>query len=72
MGSEMCIRDSSDSDYAGDTVERKSTSGYIFVVAGGAISWKSKKQAVVATSSCEAEYLAAVQLPKNPYGYHAC
>ena len=47
-----------DSDYAGDTAERKSTSGYIFLLAGGAISWKSKKQSIVATSSCEAEYVA--------------
>ncbi len=48
----------SDSDYAGCPVQRKSTSGFIFLLAGGAISWKSKKQSVVATSSCEAEYVA--------------
>ena len=55
----------SDSDYAGDTVQRISTSGYIFVLAGGAISWKSKKQAVVATSSCEAEYIACCAATKE-------
>lgn len=48
----------SDSDYAGCRVSRKSTSGYVFLLAGAAISWKSKKQSVVATSSCEAEYVA--------------
>ena len=37
-----------DSDYAGDG--RKSTSGYIFILVGGAISWKSSKQTV--TTSC--------------------
>ena len=32
--------------------------GYIFVMGGGAISWASRKQTVVATSTCEAEYIA--------------
>ena len=39
-------------------MERKSTSGYIFLLERGAISWKSKKQSIVATSSFEAEYVA--------------
>jgi Reverse transcriptase (RNA-dependent DNA polymerase) len=46
-----------DSDWGGDTATRKSTSGYIFCLAGGAISWSSKKQAVVALSSTESEYV---------------
>lgn len=37
---------------------RKSTSGYFFMLGGGAISWASRKQTVVATSTCEAEYIA--------------
>ena len=49
----------SDSDFAGCKAKRKSTSGYVFLLAGGAISWKSKKQSAVATSSCEAEYIAS-------------
>ena len=48
----------SDSDYAGCKESRKSTSAYIFLIAGGAVSWKSKKQTCIATSSCEAEYIA--------------
>ncbi len=36
----------------------KSTSGYVFLAAGGAITWRSKKQTVVALSSTEAEYVA--------------
>ena len=55
----------SDSDYAGCTTERKSTSGYVFILAGGAISWKSKKQSLVATSSCEAEYIASCAAAKE-------
>ena len=50
----------SDSDYGGTVVKegRKSTSGYIFFVAGGPVSWSCKRQSVVATSSTEAEYIA--------------
>ena len=43
-----------DSDYAGD--DRKSTSGYIFTLAGGAISWKSSKQTVTTSSIMYAEF----------------
>ena len=52
------IRVYSDADWAGDVVERKSTSGYTVMMAGGALSWKSKKQSVVALSTAEAEYVA--------------
>jgi hypothetical protein len=48
-----------DSDWANDPDDRKSVSGYVFLRAGGPISWKSKAQRSVALSSCEAEYLAA-------------
>lgn len=47
-----------DSDWASDSEDRKSVSGYIFKVFGCTISWSSKKQTVVATSSSEAEYIA--------------
>lgn len=47
-----------DSDWAGCKLDRKSTSGFIFIIAGGAVSWKSKKQSVVKTSTVEAEYMA--------------
>jgi hypothetical protein len=48
----------SDADWAGDTSDRKSTSGYIFQLGNTTISWGSKKQASVALSTCEAEYIA--------------
>lgn len=48
-----------DSDYAGDIDDRKSTSGYVFLLGTGAISWSSKKQPVVTLSTTEAEFIAA-------------
>lgn len=48
-----------DSDYAGDLTDRRSTSGYVFSLSGGAVSWSSKKQPVVILSTTEAEYIAA-------------
>ena len=47
-----------DSDWAGDTNDRKSTSGYIFTYDGSTISWGCKKQTCVSLSSSEAEYVA--------------
>ena len=48
----------SDSDWAGDLDDRKSTSGYVFLLSGAAVSWRSKKQSCVALSTAEAEYMA--------------
>ena len=48
-----------DSDYAGDMDDQKSTSGYAFLLSSGAISWGSKKQPIVTLSTTEAEFVAA-------------
>lgn len=48
-----------DSDYAGDLDDRKSTSGYVFMMSSAAISWCSKKQPIVTLSTTEAEFVAA-------------
>ena len=48
-----------DSDYAGDSDDRRSTSGYVFLLGSGAISWASKKQPIVTLSTTEAEFVAA-------------
>ena len=47
-----------DSDFAGCVDTRKSTFGYLYLLAGGAISWKSAKQTFIATSTMEAEFVA--------------
>ncbi|KAL0543454.1 hypothetical protein IC582_018550 [Cucumis melo] len=47
-----------DSDWAGSVIDRKSTSGYCTFVWGNLVTWRSKKQSVVARSSAEAEYRA--------------
>ena len=56
-GSSSCVG-YTDADWAGDVDDRKSTSGYVFLLSGGAISWKSQKQKCVALSTAEAEYVA--------------
>eukprot|EP00253_Pinus_taeda_P019228 PITA_19228 len=48
-----------DSDWARSVDDRKSTSGYVFHMGSGAISWASKKLSIVALSIAEAEYVAA-------------
>ena len=48
----------SDADWASDVGDRKSTSGYVFLLGGTAISWRSGKQTCVALSTAEAEYVA--------------
>ncbi|RDX79163.1 hypothetical protein CR513_40444, partial [Mucuna pruriens] len=56
-----CIEAYSDLDWCVDKVERKSISGYLFKYLDAPISWCSKKQSVVALSSCEAEYIGSIE-----------
>jgi hypothetical protein len=49
----------SDSDFAGDVEDRKSTTGVGYFVGSSLVTWASQKQRIVALSSCEAEYVAA-------------
>ena len=64
-GSEFIVNGYVDSDFAGDLDKRKSTTGYVFTLAGGAVSWLSKLQTVIALSTTEAEYMAATQACKE-------
>lgn len=61
----LTIEGYSDSDWAGDKDSRKSTSGYIFMLNGGPVSWCSKRQPTVALSSTEAEYIALTLAAKE-------
>lgn len=49
----------SDSDWAGDIDDRKSTTGFVFFMGDTAFTWMSKKQPIVTLSTCEAEYVIA-------------
>lgn len=55
---ELQVECYTDASYKQDMDDLKSTSGYIFMLAGGAISWKTSKQGLTATSTFQAEYIA--------------
>ena len=54
-----------DSDYSGCPEDFKSTSGCIFMLAEGAVSWKSVKQTLTATSTMEAEYVPCYEATRQ-------
>ena len=51
----------SDADFAGYVDSRKSTSGYIFKLANGVVSWRSAKQTLTTTSTMEAEFVSCFE-----------
>ena len=54
-----------DAAHANDLRNRRSTTGYVFTLCGAAISYRTKTQSITATSSTEAEFLAAVLAAKH-------
>ena len=54
-----------DSDFQSYKNVRKSTSGFVFTLGGGATSWRSVKQSCIADSTTEAEYVAALEATKE-------
>ncbi|XP_059281019.1 secreted RxLR effector protein 161-like [Lycium ferocissimum] len=54
-----------DSDFVGDLDRRRSTTGYIFTLAGSAISWKATLQSIVVLSTTEVKYMAAAEAAKE-------
>jgi hypothetical protein len=54
-----------DVDWAGDLEDRRFTTGFVFMIGGGAISWNSKRQPTIALSTTKAEYMANTQATKE-------
>ncbi|GMP46000.1 hypothetical protein CsSME_00014322 [Camellia sinensis var. sinensis] len=59
-----------DSDYAGDLDKCRSTTGYLFTLAKGPVSWRSTLQSTVALSTTEAEYMAVTKAFKEAIWLH--
>jgi hypothetical protein len=60
-----------DSDYGGCRDTWRLTSGYVFIMAGGAVSWSSKRQATIALSTVEAEYVAMSRCAQQMVWMHS-
>jgi hypothetical protein len=56
---ELAVKGYVDASFDTDPDDSKSQSGYVFILNGGAVSWRSSKQSVIAASTTEAEYVAA-------------
>ncbi|KAM1818334.1 hypothetical protein ACFX11_000139 [Malus domestica] len=65
--SELQVEGYTDADFQSDVDDRSSNSGYVFTLNGGAVSWKSKKQSLIADSTTEAEYVATAEAGKEAF-----
>ena len=54
-----------ESNFQSDIESKKSTSGYVFILGGGAVSWRSVKQSSIVDSTMEAEYIATSKATKE-------
>jgi hypothetical protein len=64
-GKDVSLRGYCDADWGGDANERASTTGYVFFVGVGAVSWNHKRQPTIVLSTTEAEYMATSQCTKH-------
>ncbi|KAG3126104.1 hypothetical protein PI126_g22469 [Phytophthora idaei] len=64
-GTAANVRCYSDADYANDSVDRRSISGYVNTLDGNVMSYASRKQEINALSTCEAEYVAMSEATKD-------
>jgi hypothetical protein len=65
QGGEIELIGYCDADWGGNLTDRKSTTGYCTMMNGNLVSWQSKKQATVALSSAEAQYMAISDVAKE-------
>jgi hypothetical protein len=64
---ELVVKGYCDASFGTDPDDRKSQTGYVFSLNGGAVSWKSCKQSCIAQSTMEAEYMAASEAANEGY-----
>ena len=62
---ELVVNGYTDASFQTDKDDYRSQSGFVFILNGGAVSWKSSKQETVADSTTEAEYIAASEAAKE-------
>ena len=62
---DLSVKVYTDSNYVGDLDKWRSTSGYVFMLAGGAVSWRSRLQNCITQSTTEAEYVAIMEACKE-------
>ncbi|GJZ66087.1 putative retrotransposon protein [Tanacetum coccineum] len=65
MKRELRVSCYTDAGYLTDADDMKSQTGYVFILNGGVVDWKSTKQSIFATSSTDAEYIAAFDASKE-------
>jgi hypothetical protein len=54
-----------DADWAYDKGESRSVGGYVILMLGASVAWRSKKQNVIATSKLEAEYISMYEVSRE-------
>jgi hypothetical protein len=54
-----------DAHWAGDLEDKRSTTWFVFIIRGGAISWSNKRQPIIVLSTTEIEYMATMQATKE-------
>nr|GEY32018.1 hypothetical protein [Tanacetum cinerariifolium] len=67
---ELMVSCYTDAGYLTDADDMKSQTGYVFILNGGAVDWKSTKQSIFATSSTDPEYIAAFDASKEAVWIH--
>ena len=68
--SELKVRGYTDANFQTDKDDYRSQLGLIFLLKGGAVSWKSSKQSTIADSTIEVEYIAASEAAKEAVWMH--